>query len=111
MNLCGQVAAGGSGSFGADLAGAELGEGLVAFGLKRVELVGARGDASADPSLPIWAQLQNQIGDLDDLQTYNKGNLVDAINEARSSGGSAPGCTLPRLTQTVGRTTPLSSAP
>ena len=49
------------------------------------------GDASADPSLPIWAQLQKQIGDLDDLQTYNKGNLVDAINEARSSGGSGGG--------------------
>lgn len=49
------------------------------------------GDASADPSLPIWAQLQKQIGDLDDLKTYNKGNLVDAINEARSSGGSGGG--------------------
>ena len=46
------------------------------------------GDPGADPTLPIWAQLQSQIGDLDDLQTYNKGNLVDAINEARSSGGS-----------------------
>lgn len=46
------------------------------------------GDPGADPTLPIWAQLQNQIGDLDDLKTYNKGNLVDAINEARSSGGS-----------------------
>ena len=49
------------------------------------------GDASADPALPIWAQLQNQIGDLDDLQTYNKGNLVAAINEARSSGGGSGG--------------------
>ena len=49
------------------------------------------GDPGADPTLPIWAQLQNQIGDLDDLQTYNKGNLVDAINEARSSGGSGGG--------------------
>lgn len=49
------------------------------------------GDPGADPTLPIWAQLQNQIGDLDDLQTYNKGNLVDAINEARSSGGSSGG--------------------
>lgn len=49
------------------------------------------GDASADPALPVWAQLQSQIGDLDDLQTYNKGNLVDAINEARSSGGSGGG--------------------
>lgn len=49
------------------------------------------GDPGADPTLPIWAQLQNQIGDLDDLQTYNKGNLVDAINEARSAGGSGGG--------------------
>ena len=49
------------------------------------------GDPGADPTLPIWAQLQNQIGDLDDLQTYNKGNLVDAINEARSSGVSGGG--------------------
>ena len=49
------------------------------------------GDPGADPTLPIWAQLQKQIGDLDDLQTYNKGNLVDAINEARGSGGSVGG--------------------
>ena len=49
------------------------------------------GDPGADPTLPIWAQLQNQIGDLDDLKTYNKGNLVDAINEARNSGGSGGG--------------------
>lgn len=49
------------------------------------------GDPGADPTLPIWAKLQSQIGDLDDLQTYNKGNLVDAINEARSSGGSGGG--------------------
>ncbi len=49
------------------------------------------GDPGADTTLPIWAQLQNQIGDLDNLKTYNKGNLVDAINEARSSGGSGGG--------------------
>ena len=49
------------------------------------------GDPGADPTLPIWAQLQSQIGDLDDLQTNNKSNLVDAINEARSSGGSGGG--------------------
>jgi hypothetical protein len=49
------------------------------------------GDPGADPTLPVWAQLQNQIGDLDELKTYNKGNLVDAINEARSSGGSGTG--------------------
>lgn len=49
------------------------------------------GDPGADPTLPIWAQLQNQIGDLDDLKTYSKANLVAAINEARNSGGGAGG--------------------
>lgn len=52
------------------------------------------GDPSADPTLPVWAQLQEQIGDLDDLKTYNKGNLVDAINEARNSGGGSSGYTI-----------------
>ena len=49
------------------------------------------GDVSADPALPVWQQLQKQIGDLDDLKTYNKGNLVAAINEARQSGGGSGG--------------------
>lgn len=49
------------------------------------------GDISADPALPVWQQLQKQIGDLDDLKTYNKGNLVAAINEARNSGGGTGG--------------------
>lgn len=49
------------------------------------------GDTSTDPSLPVWAQLQQQIGDLDDLKTYNKDNLVAAINEARQSGGGGGG--------------------
>ena len=52
------------------------------------------GDASADPFLPVWAQIQKQIGDLDDLKTYNKGNLVQAINEARQSGGGSGGYTI-----------------
>lgn len=49
------------------------------------------GDPSADPTLPIWAQLQQQIGDLKDLKTYDKDNLVAAINEARQSGGGGSG--------------------
>ena len=49
------------------------------------------GDPGADPTLPIWAQLQDQIGDLDDLKTYNKDTLVAAINEARNSGGGSGG--------------------
>lgn len=49
------------------------------------------GDPSADPTLPVWAQLQEQIGDLNDLKTYNKDDLVSAINEARQSGGGSGG--------------------
>lgn len=78
------------GVYGADESGVVLPTVWVSLG-KVQPGADPSGDASADPALPVWAQLQKQIGDLDDLQTYNKGNLVDAINEARSSGGSGGG--------------------
>lgn len=78
------------GVYGADESGVVLPTVWVSLG-KVQPGADPSGDASAEPSLPVWAQLQKQIGDLDDLQTYNKGNLVDAINEARSSGGSGGG--------------------
>lgn len=40
------------------------------------------GDASTDPSLPVWAQIQGMVGDLDALDTEVKSNLVAAVNEA-----------------------------
>lgn len=46
------------------------------------------GDTSADPTLPVWAQINGLIGDLDNLDTEAKNNLVAAINEAAQSGGS-----------------------
>ena len=49
------------------------------------------GDSSTKPVLPVWAQLQEQIGDLNDLKTYSKDNIVAAINEARQSGGGGGG--------------------
>ena len=49
------------------------------------------GDASTDPSLPVWAQLQALIGDLDDLTTKAKDNLVAAINEAAQTGSGGSG--------------------
>lgn len=51
-------------------------------------LLGADGSGSQsiNPTLPIWADLQNQIGNLNDLQTTDKNNLVDAINEVKTSG-------------------------
>ena len=45
------------------------------------------GDTSEDPTLPIWAQLQAMIGDLGNLTTTAKENLVAAVNEAAKSGG------------------------
>ena len=44
------------------------------------------GDISTDPSLPVWAQIQAMIGDLSNLTTTAKENLVAAINEAAKSG-------------------------
>ena len=78
------------GVYGADESGVVLPTVWVSLG-KVQPGADPSGDETADPSLPVWAQLQKQIGDLDDLKTYNKGNLVDAINEARSSGGGTGG--------------------
>ena len=50
-------------------------------------------DTSADPTLPVWAQIQGQIGDLDELDTEDKSSLVAAINEAAQSGGGGAGGT------------------
>lgn len=49
------------------------------------------GDTSTDESLPVWAQLQEIIGDLDDLTTKAKNNLVAAINEAAKTGSGGAG--------------------
>lgn len=49
--------------------------------------VAPSGDTSVDPSLPVWAQIQAMIGNLDDLDTDAKSNLVAAVNEALTEGG------------------------
>ena len=49
------------------------------------------GDPSTDPTLPIWAQLQEIIGDLNNLTTKAKENLVAAINEAAKTGSGGAG--------------------
>lgn len=48
-------------------------------------------DPSTKPTLPVWAQIQAQIGDLSNLTTEDKTNLVAAINEAAKSGGGSGG--------------------
>ena len=45
------------------------------------------GDAETDASLPVWAQIQAMIGNLDELDTTAKNNLVAAVNEALTKGG------------------------
>lgn len=49
------------------------------------------GDTSTAPTLPVWAQLQEIIGDLADLTTKAKENLVAAINEAAKTGSGGAG--------------------
>lgn len=44
-------------------------------------------DTTTDPSLPVWAQIQGMIGNLEDLDTDAKNNLVAAVNEAMTKGG------------------------
>lgn len=45
-------------------------------------------DPDTDPSLPVWAQTQAMIGNLENLNTTAKENLVVAINET-ARGGAA----------------------
>ena len=44
--------------------------------------------APGEPVPPVWAQLLTMIGDLKNLDTEAKDNLVNAINEAMTKGGS-----------------------
>lgn len=46
------------------------------------------GDISTDPSLPVWAQIQAMNGNLDDLTTEAKNNLVAAVNEVKHTADS-----------------------
>ena len=41
---------------------------------------------SGSPTIQTWQQIQEIIGDLDDLETEAKNNLVAAINEAAQTG-------------------------
>ena len=52
------------------------------------------GDVSVDPTLPVWAQMQGMIGNLENLATASKDNLVAAINEAAQTGGGGGGASL-----------------
>ena len=47
------------------------------------------GDTTTAPSIPVWAQIQSMIGNLDELETTARENLVAAVNEAMTKGGGA----------------------
>ena len=48
------------------------------------------GDEGTKPELPVWTQILASIGELKNLNTADKNNLVAAINEAAASGGGKP---------------------
>lgn len=53
------------------------------------------GDESADPTPPIWEKILSAIGDLEDLDTEARENLVAAINEAAKT------CSAESLQETI----------
>ena len=55
------------------------------------------GDTSTNPSLPVWAQIQAMIGNLDDLDTDMKISLVAAVNEAMKKGGAVDEAEIRRI--------------
>ena len=49
------------------------------------------GDISQPPTPSVYDQILENIGDISELETQNKGSLVDAINEIYETGGSGGG--------------------
>ena len=61
------------------------------------EGVSPHGDASIEPTLPVWQRICNSIGSLIGLNTNAKGSLVEAINEVHNiatNGGVETDATL-----------------
>lgn len=46
-------------------------------------------EEAAEPALPVWAQLQGMIGDLQELNTKDKSTLVGAVNETWEKAGAS----------------------
>lgn len=57
----------------------------------------ANDDYSADPTNPVWDQLEKQIGDLSKLETSAKSSIVDAVNEAANKDAKIPVATAETL--------------
>lgn len=57
------------------------------------------GDTTTDPSLPVWAQIRGMIGNLEELDTEAKSNLVAAVNEALTKGGAVDETEIRRIVE------------
>lgn len=57
----------------------------------------ANDDYSADPTNPVWDQLEKQIGDLNKLETSAKDSIVEAVNEVAKKGVKIPVATAETL--------------
>lgn len=55
------------------------------------------GDNSTNKALPVWAQLKAMIGNLNDLDTTAKNNLVAAINEVLTKGSAVDEVEIQRI--------------
>ena len=64
------------------------------------------GDASTEPSLPVWAQIQGMVGDLEALDTEVKSDLVAAVNEALTKGGRIDTETVQEIVEDCLKATP-----
>lgn len=66
-----------------------------------LEGANASGDPSTDPALPVWAQIQSMIGDLNKLGTVDRSSLVAAINEvlAKAGGGAVDEANVERMVE------------
>ena len=56
-------------------------------------------DEAAEPTPPIWAQLMGMIGNLDDLDTDARKNLVAAVNELVARGGEIDAAEVQRIVE------------
>ena len=68
------------------------------LGLAR-ESANPSGDTTTDPSIPVWAQIQGMIGNLEELDTEAKNDLVAAVNEAFAKGGAVDEAEIRRIVE------------
>lgn len=68
------------------------------LGLAR-ESANPSGDTTTDPSLPVWAKIQAMIGNLGELDTESKNNIVAAVNEALTKGGAVDEAEIRRIVE------------